>query len=48
MRGYFRPDLTDDRCILSEGSAAILDKNDFFAVRKLKPKSISFSDETAK
>jgi len=42
MRGYFRPDLTDNRCVLSEGSAAMLDKNDFFAVRKLKPKSMSF------
>jgi hypothetical protein len=42
MRGYFRPDLTDDFCVLSERNAAILDKNSFFAVRKLKPKSASF------
>jgi len=42
MRGYFRPDLTHDFCVLSERSAAVLDKNDFFAVRKLKPKSMSF------
>jgi hypothetical protein len=43
MRGYFRPDLTDDRCFLREQDAAVLDKNNFFAVRKLKPKSISFT-----
>ena len=48
MRGYFRPDLTDDFCVLSERNAAVLDKNDFFAVRILKPKSMSFSAETAK
>lgn len=48
MRGYFRPDLTDDFCVLSEQSAADLDMNPFFAERKLKQKSMSFSDGTAK
>jgi len=42
MRGYFRPDLTNDFCVLSEQNAAVLDKNDFFAVRDLKPKSVIF------
>jgi len=42
MRGYFRPDLTDDRCVLRKEDAAALDKSDFFGFRKLKPKSISF------
>jgi hypothetical protein len=42
MRGYFRPDLTDDFCVLSEQNAAVLDKSDFFAVRELKPKSVVF------
>ena len=42
MRGYFRPDLTDDFCILSEKNAAVLDNSDFFAVRGLKPKSVIF------
>lgn len=48
MRGYFRPDLTNDRCIISEESAKILDRTDFFAVRTLKPKSLGFSRDTAK
>ncbi len=48
MRGYFRPDLTDDFCVLSEQNAKLLENKDFFAVRKLKPKSMSFSDETGK
>ena len=48
MRGYFRPDLTDDFCVLSEQNAELLENKDFFAVRKLKPKSMSFSDETVK
>jgi len=42
MGGYFRPDLTDNFCVLTEQDAAILDKSDFFAVRKLKPKSKIF------
>lgn len=44
MRGHFRPDLTADRCFLSEESAAVLDKSDFFALRTLKPKSKIFCD----
>ena len=43
MRGYFRPDLTGDRCVLREEDAAVLDKSNFFDIRKLKPKSVSFS-----
>jgi hypothetical protein len=39
MRGYFRPDLTDDFCVLREKDAAILNTSDFFAVWKLGPKS---------
>ncbi|HEX3037326.1 MAG TPA: hypothetical protein VHT73_19755 [Thermodesulfobacteriota bacterium] len=42
MRGYFCPELTDDFCVLSEQSAAVLNKNDFFSLRKLKPKSTIF------
>lgn len=42
MRGYFRPDLTNDFCVLSERNAANLNKNNFFGVRDLKPKSIIF------
>lgn len=48
MRGYFRPDLTDDFCVLSERSATVLDKNAFFVVRKMKPKSTAFLDEMQK
>jgi hypothetical protein len=47
MRGYFRPDLTNDFCTLSEQSAELLVNNDFFAVRRLRPKSIAFSSEIA-
>jgi hypothetical protein len=43
MRGYFRPDLTKDRCVLREKDAAVLDKSDYFEIRKLKLKSSSFS-----
>jgi hypothetical protein len=42
MRGYFRPDLTDDFCVLSERNAAILNKSKFFDIRDLKPKSAIF------
>ena len=48
MRGYFRPDLTDDRCVLSKESAAILDNSFFFKVRELKRRSVSFSYDIAK
>jgi hypothetical protein len=36
MRGYFRSDLTDDRCYLRAQDAAALDKSEFLAVRDLK------------
>jgi hypothetical protein len=42
MRGYFRRDLTGDFCFLSKENAAILEKSDFFSVRRLKPKSTVF------
>ena len=42
MRGYFRPDLTADRCVLSKKDAALLSSSPFFAVRDLKPKPMSF------
>lgn len=48
MRGYFRPDLTDDSCRLSKQHAAYLNSSPFFAVRKLKPKSIAFSGRSGK
>lgn len=48
MRGYFRPDLTDDFCVLSMRNAIVLDKSPFFAVRKLKPKSIAFLHKAIK
>ena len=48
MRGYFRPDLTDDFCVLSERNATVLNKSAFFAVRKLKPKSTAFLHKTEK
>lgn len=48
MRGYFRPDLTNDFCFLSEQNAADLNNSPFFAVRKLKPKSMAFSGRLGK
>lgn len=48
MRGYFRPDLTNDFCMLSKRNAAVLDKSVFFLVRRLKPKSKAFLHETEK
>jgi hypothetical protein len=42
MRGYFRPGLTDDRCVLSKEDAVLLDGSPFFVVRDLKPKSPVF------
>jgi hypothetical protein len=46
MRGYFRPDLTSDRCFLSKQSATVLDANNFFSTRNLKTKAITFTDVT--
>jgi len=48
MRGYFRPDLTEDRCLLREQDGMVLSHSDLFALRNLKPKSISFSGEVEK
>jgi len=42
MRGYFQPNLTNDRCKLRKEDAAVFDKSNFFAVRTLKPRSVSF------
>ena len=42
FRGYFRPDLTDDRCVLSKFDAESLNKSEFFDLRKLKPKGAHF------
>lgn len=35
MRGYFRPNLTTDRCLLRKEDAALLNASPFFAVRAL-------------
>jgi hypothetical protein len=48
MRGYFRHDLTDDFCVLSIRNAVALNKSNFFAIRKLKPKSVIFYIEKDK
>jgi hypothetical protein len=45
MRGYFRPDLTEDRCFIREEDAAVFSRNDFFAERRLRPKSAAFPDQ---
>ena len=45
MRGYFRPCLTDDRCVLRDEDAAAFSNNGFFALRRLKPKSAAFPDQ---
>lgn len=42
IRGYFRPDLTDDFCVLTEKDAAHLNDSRFFSKRNLKNKSIAF------
>lgn len=42
MRGYFRPDLTDDFCVLTEKDAACLNNSKFFSKRNLKNKSLAF------
>ncbi len=48
FRGYFRPDLTEDRCVLSEVDARLLDGSQFFDVKEdLKPRSISFVRHSA-
>lgn len=42
MRGYFRPNLTRDCCILKQYDAEVLNSKEFFDIRKLKPKSGDF------
>lgn len=42
IRGYFRPDLTDDFCVLTEKDAACLKDSKFFSKRNLKNKSSAF------
>ena len=42
MRGYFRPKLTRDRCVLRQYEADFLNSTEFFAIRTLKPKSGDF------
>ena len=42
FRGYFRPDLTNDRCVLSKIDAASLSTSQFIDVRELKPKGKHF------
>lgn len=42
FRGYFRPDLTDDRCVLSKFDAESLNKSEFIDLRELKPKGPHF------
>jgi len=37
FRGYFRPDLTDDQCVLSKFDAESLNKSEFMRIRELKP-----------
>ena len=42
FRGYFRPDLTDDRCVLSKIDAQSLYASQFIDVRELEPKRNHF------
>ena len=42
MRGYFRPDLTEDRCVLSRTDAESLSKSQFIETRELKAKGKHF------
>lgn len=46
MRGYFQPDLTEDRCLLRKGDAAAFSENGFFAIRSLRPKSAAFPHQS--
>jgi len=48
FRGYFRPDLTDDRCVLSQETASTLKESPFFECRHLKPKGSHFSERLRK
>jgi hypothetical protein len=40
MRGYFRPDLTGDKCFLRKEDGEALNNNNHFALRLLKPRSV--------
>lgn len=42
MRGYFRPDLTGDFCVLTEKDTAHLNDSKFFSKRSLEKKSSAF------
>lgn len=42
MRGYFRPDLTNDFCVLTKKDTAHLNGSRFFSKRNLKKKSLTF------
>lgn len=42
MRGYFRPDLTDDFCVLTKKDAIHLNDSKFFSNRSLKNRSTAF------
>jgi hypothetical protein len=42
MRGYFRPDITDDFCVLTKRDAKFLNNSRYFSIRKLKRKSVAF------
>ena len=44
MRGYFRPNLTRDCCVLRQYDADLLNSSEFFAIRTLKPKSGDFGN----
>lgn len=44
MRGYFRPNLTQERCVLTQDDANLLNSSEFFAIRTLKPKSGDFGN----
>ena len=46
MRGYFRPDLTDDRCWLRPEDGQALDSNQRLTIMELKPKSSAFGTTT--
>ena len=48
MRGYFRPDLTEDRCWLRPEDGQILDDNQRLTIIELKPKSIVFGTLTSR
>jgi hypothetical protein len=48
MRGYFRPDLTDDRCWLRPEDGQVLDDNQRLTIMELKSKSVVFGTATSR